>query len=232
MYSEFTNWSIKNWAEEDRPREKLLLKGKDSLSDAELLAIIIGSGNKSMSAVALSQYILAECNNDLNLLGNKSVACLTDFSGIGEAKAISIIAALELGRRRQYLPAKTVTQIRNSNDAFVVMQAILSELSHEEFWIITLNNNNRILNKTQLSSGGINSTIVDQRLVFHHAIRDKATSIILVHNHPSGNKMPSEKDIELTRTIRLGGNLLDISLLDHIIVAGNDYYSFKDNGLV
>lgn len=232
MYSESSNCTIKNWAEEDRPREKLLLKGKNSLSDAELLAIIIGSGNNKMSAVALSQHILACCDNDLNELGKKNASYLMEFSGIGEAKAISIMAALELGKRRQYLPAKDIVQIKRPKDVFVCMQPILSDLSHEEFWLITLNNNNKIIRKIKLSSGGINTTIVDQRLVFYHAIQDKATAIILVHNHPSGNNTPSTTDLELTQKIKLSARTLDISLHDHIIIAGNDFYSFNENNVL
>jgi len=232
MYNGSDNLTIKYWAEEDRPREKLLLKGKESLSDAELLAIIIGSGNRTLSAVSLCQQILASCKNDLALLSKKSIVDLMSFSGIGEAKAISIVAALELGKRKQYLPAKDIIQIKCSNDIFMVMYPLLSDLYFEEFWIITLNKNNRIIRKIKLSSGGISGTVVDYKMIFNYAFQDAASSMILVHNHPSGNIEPSEPDKIITKNIVSAAKLLEITILDHLIVAGEKYFSFADEGII
>ncbi len=226
------NLTIKHWNEDDRPREKLLIKGKSALSDAELIAILIGSGNRGESAVELSKRILGSINNSLNELGKLSVDDLIKFKGIGEAKAISIITALELGRRRRLEEALEKPKITSSKSVFDVMQPILGELQHEEFWIIYLNNANKIQLKTQMSKGGITGTLVDTRLVYKRAIELSATSIILCHNHPSGILKPSTSDISLTKKIKGGGEVLDIKVLDHIIITEKDYFSFADEGIL
>jgi DNA repair protein RadC len=224
--------TIKHWSEDDRPREKLVNKGKTTLSDAELVAILIGSGNREESAVELSKRILNNINNNLNELGKLSVEDMIKFKGIGEAKAISIITALELGRRRNLEVALEKPKITGSRSVFEVMQPILGELQHEEFWILYLNNANKIKLKFQMSKGGITGTLVDSRLVFKRALEISATGIILSHNHPSGSIKPSSSDISLTKKIKKGGELLDINVLDHVIITEKDYFSFADNNMM
>ncbi|MDO9260849.1 MAG: DNA repair protein RadC [Flavobacteriaceae bacterium] len=226
------SFSIKSWAEDDRPREKLLSKGKQALSDAELIAILIGSGSRNESAVELSKRILASINNNLSTLGKLSVADLIKFKGIGEAKAISIITALELGRRRRLEEALELPKITGSKAIFEIMQPLIGELATEEFWIVYLNNSNKVLYKSQLSSGGLTGTVVDVRLVFKKAVEINSTAIILCHNHPSGNTKPSDTDIQLTKKMKLGGETLDVKVLDHIIITEKAYFSFADEGLM
>jgi DNA repair protein RadC len=228
---EANNFPITNWSEDDRPREKLMLKGKSVLSDAELIAILIGSGSRNESAVDLSKRILASVDHNLNALGKLSIAQLMNFKGIGEAKAISIIAAMELGRRRRNEDVIELTKITSSKAVFEVMQPIIGELAHEEFWVLFLNNSNKILFKTQLSKGGMTGTVVDPRIVFKIALEQNATSIILTHNHPSGKLQASDADIQITKKIKLAGQQLDIPVLDHIIITERGYYSFVDEGI-
>ncbi|MDP3353844.1 MAG: DNA repair protein RadC, partial [Flavobacteriaceae bacterium] len=206
------SFSIKSWAEDDRPREKLLSKGKQALSDAELIAILIGSGSRNESAVELSKHILASINNNLSALGKLSVTDLIKFKGIGEAKAISIITALELGRRRRLEEAMELPKITSSKAIFDIMQPLIGEIATEEFWIVYLNNSNKVLHKSQLSSGGLTGTVVDVRLVFKKAVEINSTAIILCHNHPSGNTKPSDADIQLTKKMKLGGETLDVKV--------------------
>ncbi len=227
-----SNQSIKLWAEDDRPREKLLLKGKQALSDAELIAILIGSGSKNESAVDLAKRILASVNNNLNALGKLSENDLMSFKGIGEAKAISIITALELGRRRRIEEATIETKIKDSKSVFELMQPIIGEAATEEFWVIYLNNSHKIIKKTQLSIGGITGTVVDVRVAFKNALAHQATALILCHNHPSGTLKPSESDIQLTKKMKNAGETLDIKVLDHIIITEKSYFSFADEGLI
>lgn len=222
---------INQWAEDDRPREKFLLKGKSALSDSELLAILIGSGSRNESAVQLCQRILASTNNNLNQLGKLSIAQLTQFKGIGEAKAITIAAALELGRRRRSEEIVELRKITSSKAVFEIMQPIIGELPHEEFWVLYLNNSNKVIYKSQLSKGGITGTIVDVRLIFKTVFEYNATAIILTHNHPSGKLMASEQDIQVTKKIKLAAQQLDVNLLDHIIITENGFYSFNDEGI-
>jgi DNA repair protein RadC len=224
--------SIKSWAEDDRPREKLLLKGKNALSDAELIAILIGSGSKDLSAVALSKKILASIENNLSRLSKLSVLDLKKFKGIGEAKAISIITALELGRRRRLEEAVEFLKITSSKAVFDMMQPLIGELQHEEFWIVYLNNSNKVLYKEQLSKGGLTGTLVDVRLVFKKAIELYATAIILCHNHPSGKLQPSSADTIITKKLMQAGDTLDIKVLDHLIITENAYFSFADKNLL
>ena len=222
---------INQWAEDDRPREKFLLKGKSTLSDSELLAILIGSGSRNESAVQLCQRILASSENSLNTLGKMSVSQLMQFKGIGEAKAISIAAALELGRRRRSEDAIELKKITSSKAVFDIMQPIIGELPHEEFWVLYLNNSNKVVYKTQLSKGGITGTVVDIRLIFKMAFEQNATGLILSHNHPSGKLIASEADLKITKRIKEAGQTLEIQVLDHIIITENDYLSFQDEGI-
>lgn len=225
------NFPITNWSEEDKPREKLMLKGKSVLSDAELIAILIGSGNRNESAVDLSKRILGSIDNNLNALGKLTIQQLMKFKGIGEAKAISIIAAMELGRRRRTEDVVDLTKITSSQTIFQIMQPIIGELPHEEFWIIYLNNSNKVISKSQLSKGGITGTLVDTRLVFKVALEMGATSLILCHNHPSGTIMPSDADKLITKKLKLAGDSLDVKVLDHLIITETKYYSFVDEGI-
>ena len=229
---EQSNFSIKNWAEDDKPREKLMLKGKSVLTDAELIAILIGSGSRNETAVELSKRILSSVNHNLNALGKLSIKQLMEFKGIGEAKAITIIAALELGKRRREEETVQLEKITSSKSTFDIMQPIIGDLLHEEFWVIYLNNSNKVVYKTQLSKGGITGTIVDVRIVYKIALEHNATSLILAHNHPSGVLQPSEADIQVTRKLKQAGENLDIRVLDHLIVTENNYYSFADNGKI
>ena len=222
---------INQWAEDDRPREKFLLKGKSTLSDSELLAILIGSGSRNESAVQLCQRILASSENNLNALGKMSVAQLMQFKGIGEAKAISIAAALELGRRRRAEDAVELKKITSSKAVFDIMQPIIGELPHEEFWVLYLNNSNKVIYKAQLSKGGITGTVVDIRLIFKMAFEQNATGLVLTHNHPSGKLIASEADLKITKRIKEAGQTLEIQVLDHLIITENGYLSFQDEGI-
>jgi len=232
MNAKHKSVSIKNWKEDDRPREKLVLKGKTALSDAELIAILIGSGNKQESAVDLAKRILTFTNNNLNELAKLSVNDLTQFKGIGEAKAIAIITALELGRRRRLEEALIRPKIKSSKAVFEIMQPIIGELSHEEFWVLYLNNSNKIIYKNQLSSGGITGTLVDVRMLFKKALELSAVAIILCHNHPSGSLKPSKSDLDLTKKIQEAGKNLDIKILDHLLITEKAYFSFNDSNLL
>lgn len=223
---------IKAWAEDDRPREKLLLQGRNALSDAELLAIIIGSGNRQQSALDLARSILSLTENNLTQLGMLSIAQLCRVKGIGEAKAITISAALELGRRRVSLPAPDNERILTSASAYAIFQRVLSDLPYEEFWIATLNRSNQIISRYKISEGGIAGTVVDTRRVLKFAIEQLASGILLAHNHPSGNLTPSDHDVKLTRRIVECAKMLDMQVFDHIIVGKSSYYSFADNGQI
>ncbi len=223
--------SIKDWALEDRPREKLVAKGIQSLSDAELIAILISSGNREESAVELSKRILKSAENNLNTLGKLSLNDLQKFKGIGEAKAISIVAALELGRRRKLSEIIEKKMIKSSKDVFEFFHPILADLPHEEFWVVFLNQSNKIIDKYRASQGGIASTVIDVRLIMKAAIEKLASGIILCHNHPSGNLKPSKSDIDITTKLREAGKIMDIKVLDHVIVTDEKYFSFGDEGI-
>jgi len=227
-----SSFSIKNWSQDDQPREKLRDKGKAALSDAELVAILIGSGNRDESAVALCKRILASVDNNLSDLGKLSIKQLMAFKGIGEAKAISIAAALELGRRRRGEEALEKKKIVSSASVFELMQPVIGELPHEEFWIVYLNNSNKVIQKNQLSKGGITGTLVDIRLALKTALEVVATGIILVHNHPSGTLKPSEADKQLTLKLNTAAKSLDIKVLDHLIITEKAYFSFADEGIL
>ena len=224
--------SIKFLAEDDRPREKFLLKGKSALSDSELLAIILGSGNNEDSAVELARKILASVDYNWQKLSKLSIKDLMKFKGIGEAKAISVAAALEIGRRKaaQEIPEKE--KVTSVNDLYKIFSQYLSDLQTEEFWAIFLNQKNHVIYKTQISKGGISGTLVDVRVIFRIAIEHFATSLVVAHNHPTGNLTPSQPDISITRRIKEAGDLLDIKLLDHLIIGENSFFSFSEQGLL
>lgn len=226
------SFSIKSWSEDDRPREKLLHKGKSALSDAELLAILIGSGSREESAVDLCKRILSDKENQLKMLSKMSVEELQTYKGIGEAKAISIVAALELGKRHGNAELPIFPKVTSSRDAYYVLKSVIGDLAHEEFWALLLDNSNKVINKHQVSKGGITSTIVDMRLIFKKALSCGAVSIILAHNHPSGTLKPSRLDIKLTEKIKKAAELIDFKLLDHIIVTEKSYFSFADEQLL
>jgi DNA repair protein RadC len=222
--------SIKTWSEDDRPREKFCSKGKSVLSDAELLAILLRSGTGKVNALEVGRQLLQAANGDLNKLAKSSVKQLCNIPGIGKVKAITILAALELGGRKQASESMAASKISGSQDAYHQVKHLLEDLEHEEFWILNLSRNNTIINLICISKGGISGTVVDPKIIFNQALEVKSSGIILFHNHPSGNLQPSSQDIALTQKIQQAGQLLDIQVLDHIIVAGKRYYSFADEG--
>ncbi|GAB5472578.1 MAG: DNA repair protein RadC [Maribacter sp.] len=227
-----TSFSIKFWSEDDRPREKLVQKGQSMLSDAELIAILIGSGSRDESAVELSKRILASTNNNLNELGKRSIKQLMQFKGIGEAKAVTIAAALEIGRRRRETEVQKITKIASSRSVYELLHSRIGELQHEEFWIIFLNNSNVVLHTAQMSKGGITGTLVDVRLVMKQALEQSAVALILAHNHPSGTLKPSKADRQITQKLKSAAQALDIKILDHLIITQKAYFSFADEQLL
>lgn len=223
--------TIKNWEDTDKPREKMMAQGKTALSNAELLAILLGSGSADESAVELSRRILASVNNSLTTLGKQSLQQLQAFKGIGQAKAITILAATEMGRRRTAETPELQPKIEVAHNVFTLMQPLIGELPHEEFWVLYLNSTNRVIHKARLFSGGITHTTVDVRLLFKTALEQGAIALILVHNHPSGSTTPSKEDIELTQRVKTAGDMLDIKLLDHVIITEKEYLSLLDERL-
>lgn len=224
--------SIKMWAIEDRPREKMLKHGFAALSNAELMAILIGSGNRNETAVELSRRILNDFDNNLDELGRSSVDKLKTYKGMGEAKAINVLAALELGRRRLTHSKGSVKKITQSRDIFDLLSLEMCDLQHEEFWIVYLDRSNKIIDKTRISQGGISGTVIDVRIIMKQALDKLASSIILAHNHPSGNLTPSHADTEITRKICNAAKLFDILVLDHLIITKSHFYSFADEGIL
>jgi DNA repair protein RadC len=224
--------SVKHWSPEDRPREKLLLKGINSLSDSELLAIVIGSGNKEESVIQLAQRILQSVNNDINLLGKFSVKQLMEFKGIGEAKAIGIVAALELGKRRKAAEVLSREKITCSKDIYHYFYPLLCDLFYEEFWILFLNRANKIIDKLKISQGGVSETVVDTKIIYKESLSRLTSNVVLCHNHPSGNLNPSKQDDWITTKIREGLKMLDINLIDHVIVCDGKFYSYADEGRI
>jgi len=224
--------SIKNWSEEDRPREKLLRHGARVLSDAELIALLIGSGTRELSAVELARQVLAASSNNLTNLAKQSARDLIKTKGIGEAKAISIVAAMELGRRRKDSEPVLKPKITSSTEAAGVFTELLSDISHEEFWVAFLSRSNQLIERAQISQGGVSGTVTDVKIIMRKAIELLASSIIICHNHPSGNSEPSNEDKQITTKIKDAGQFFDIKLLDHIIIASNKYFSFADEGLL
>ncbi|MCX6243642.1 MAG: DNA repair protein RadC [Bacteroidetes bacterium] len=223
---------IKHWAEDDRPREKVRLKGKNALSDAELMAILLGSGNRMESAVDLAKRILSKAGDNLIELSRMGLNELMEFNGIGEAKAITIIAALELGKRRNEAEVLAKEKITNSRDAFEIFRSTMGDQPYESFWIIMLNKANKVIRKCSISEGGVSGTVVDPKKIFKTVLDHHASSIILGHNHPSGNIQPSEADQKITRKIRDAGMMLDVAVLDHLIIGDDKYYSFADEGVL
>ena len=230
--SEESRLSIRDWAKDDRPREKLMALGSGSLSDAELIAILIRSGSTKESALDLAKRIMGQVGNDLHRLGGKSVVELTEFKGMGEAKAIAIVAALELGRRRRTTEVQERPSVTTSSSAYELVRAKISDLPHEEFWLLLLDRGNRLLESRAVSKGGLHGTVADPKMIFKAALDRRASSIVLCHNHPSGQLRPSQEDIALTRKLVDGARLLDIAIHDHLIVASGGYYSFADNGML
>lgn len=224
--------SINHWAEEDRPREKMMMKGANTLSVAELLAILIGSGTKEDSAVSLMQKVLSQCNNNLNTLGKWNLNDFTSFKGLGPAKGITIMAALELGKRRAMQESIERTVIKESTDIYNIFHPILCDIPQEEFWILLLNQAAKVIDKVRISQGGIDQTTVDIRSIMREAILMRATQIAVVHNHPSGSLKPSKEDINITTKIKKACELLNIRLIDHVIVTDSYFYSFHDHGLI
>jgi DNA repair protein RadC len=224
--------NIKSLAEEERPREKLAIKGKQSLSDTELLAIILGSGSKSESSITLAQRILSSVNHNWNELAKLSIRDLCKFNGVGKVKAIEIITSLEIGRRKSLQQALKKVSISSSKDAFNILQPIIGDLMIEEFWVIYLSRSNKIVSKEKISQGGITGTMVDNRLIFKKALELNAVSLIISHNHPSGNIQPSNSDIQITQEIKKAGELLNITLMDHLIITQTAYFSFADENLL
>ncbi len=223
---------IKAWAEDDQPREKLLNKGKNSLSDAELIAILIGIGNREMSAVELSKLILQSTGNNLNELAKMGVSELMKFKGIGEAKAISIVAAMELARRRKETEQVKKEKVKFSKEAYTILKPYMMDLNHEQFWMICLNRNLEVIKVIQISTGGVTGTVADPKMIFKLALEQLSCSIIISHNHPSGNLKPSEADKKLTKLLKDGAEILDITFSDHIIFTDNGYFSFADENLL
>lgn len=223
---------IKSWSPADRPREKLLLRGKAALSDTELLAILLGTGTTDLTAVDLAKRILASAGQNLHSLGTMTVRDLVKIKGIGEAKAVSIVAALEIGRRRRDVLPDEKPKVCGSHEAFEILKPHLSDLPHEEFWVLLLNRANRLIRKMQISQGGVAGTVADPKIIYKAALDDLASGIIVAHNHPSGNLTASQADINLTQRLKDGGKLLEIQVLDHLILAGHNYFSFADEGIL
>ena len=229
---EYKNLTIKNWAVEDRPREKLMKNGVESMSDAEILAILIGSGTKNQSALELSRKLLFASSNNLYELGKMSMDEITSIKGIGKAKAIIILAALELGRRRKYGDPSEKLHIRSSKDIFEFYQPILADLPHEELWVMLLNRSNRVIENIRISKGGVSGTVIDSRIILNKALSRLASGIVICHNHPSGNPEPSRADMSITEKIGIAAKTMDIRLVDHLIIADSKYYSFSDDGRI
>lgn len=223
---------IKSWAEDDRPREKLMKNGPQTLSDAELIGILFGNGTKNQSAVDLARSLLATAQNDVNVLARKSIKDLQKVNGIGPAKAITLMAALELGRRRKEIETPKYTYITSSQSAAEVFSPMMSDLNNEIFVVLFLDTKHKVLHKETISKGGIAATIVDVRIILKNALDHHATRLIIGHNHPSGNTKPSQADIDLTKKIKNAASLMDIQLLDHIIIGQNGFFSFMDEGLM
>jgi DNA repair protein RadC len=227
-----TNVAIKSLAEDEKPREKLMQYGPNHLSNAELLAILINSGNKKSSALTLARKALGSAQNELRNLQKMSWKELSRINGIGSAKAVMLTAAFEIGKRQREEEAKKITKIRSSQEVFLQFEHILEDKTNEEFWMLLLNRANGIISKQKISVGGISGTVVDPKVIFGLALNESASAIILCHNHPSGNLTPSQQDIDITRKLKEGGKLLDILVQDHIIIGNKSYFSFADEGLM
>jgi DNA repair protein RadC len=230
MEDDLKHMPIQQWAEEDRPREKMLLKGRSALSDAELIAVLLGSGTANQSAVDLARQVLQRCHYNLDELSKQTVKELTKIKGIGPAKAVTLVAAFELGRRRSSTATKDRIVVKASQEVYDFMKPHLLDLAHEEFWMLSLNRANAVIKASKISSGGLAGTVVDTRMLFKEALENLANSVILIHNHPSGTLKPSEADEYLTKKLVEAGKFLEIPVLDHLIFTDRGYYSFADHG--
>lgn len=226
------NLSIKTWAEDDRPREKMILKGRAALSDAELIAILLGSGTRTKTALDLAQELLGAYENSLYQLAKATISELKKFKGIGDAKAVALTAALEVSRRKNELVINQPLKVMSSKDIFNYLKPFFQDLSHEEFRVVGLSRSNRIIKTELISSGGMSSTVVDGKMIFKQLLDMKASGCILSHNHPSGNLSPSSHDISITNKLVGFGKMIDLTVLDHVICTDSGYYSFADNGLI
>jgi len=224
--------NLKSWAVEERPREKVMANGIQYLSDTELLAILVGSGTRNMTAVELARNILQKVGNNLNELGRQSVGDLLKIRGVGPAKAISVLAAMELGRRRAGIQHSDKIPVKSSETVFSLFHPLLGDLDHEEFWLLMLNRANRVLGRFKVSQGGLSGTVIDTRIILKKALDNLASSIIVCHNHPSGNNQPSDADVKITEKLKKAAEMLEIKLLDHVIIADKSYFSFADEGLI
>ena len=230
--NKYISKSLSTWAVEERPREKVLSNGVQYLSDAELLAILLGSGTKHMTAVELARLILKEAGNNLQLLGRMGIEELVRIKGVGPAKAITILGALELGRRRSGMQHPEKIPVKSSETVYRLFHPLMGDLEHEEFWLLMLNRANRVLGKFKVSQGGLSGTVIDTRIILKKALDNLASSIIVCHNHPSGNKQPSDADVKITEKLKKAAEMLEIKLLDHVIIADKSYFSFADEGLI
>ena len=230
--SDYPSKALKSWAVEERPREKVMAKGIQYLSDSELLAIILGSGTRNTTAVELARKILGKAGNNLHELGRQSVSELLKVKGVGPAKAVSIMAAMELGRRRTGINQAEKIPVKSSETVFRLFHPLLGDLDHEEFWLLMLNRANRVLGRFKVSQGGLSGTVIDTRIILKRALDSLSSSIIVCHNHPSGNNQPSDADVKITEKLKKAAEMLEIKLLDHVIIAGKSYFSFADEGLI
>jgi len=228
----YRSGALKTWAVEERPREKVMANGIQFLSDSELLAILLGSGNRDMTVVELARQLLQNVNNNLHELGRQSVNDLMKTKGVGPAKAITILAAMELGRRRTGMHHIEKISVKSSRTVFDLFHPLLGDLEHEEFWLLMLNRANRVLGRYKVSQGGLAGTVIDTRIILKKALDNLATSIIVCHNHPSGNNQPSDADVKITEKLKKASEMLEIKLLDHVIIADKSYFSFADEGLI
>jgi len=232
LMNDYKSHALKTWAVEERPREKVMANGIQHLSDTELLAILLGSGTRNMTAVELARLILKNVNNNLHELGRQTVGDLLKIKGVGPAKAISVLAATELGRRRAGLHHTEKIPVKSSKTVFNLFHPLLGDLEHEEFWLLMLNRANRVLGKFKVSQGGLSGTVIDTRIILKKALDNLASSIIVCHNHPSGNNQPSDADVKITEKLKKASEMLEIKLLDHVIIADKSYFSFADEGLI
>lgn len=230
--NEYDSHALTTWAVEERPREKMLAKGVQFLTDTELLAILLGSGTRNVTAVGLARQILKEAGNSLQLLGRQGISDLLRIKGVGPVKAVTVMAALELGRRRSGLQQTDRIPIRSSETVYRLFQPLLGDLDHEEFWLLMLNRANRILGRFKVSQGGLSGTVIDTRIILKKAVDNLASSIIVCHNHPSGNNQPSDADVKITDKLKRAAEMLEIKLLDHVIITDKSYFSFADEGMI
>ncbi len=232
IMNEYNSHALTTWAVEERPREKVMANGVQYLSDSELLAILLGSGTRNMTAVELARIILKGSDNSLQELGRKSIGDLVRIKGVGPAKAITLLAAMELGRRRAGMNHVEKIPVKSSETVFNLFHPLLGDLEHEEFWLLMLNRANRVLGRFKVSQGGLSGTVIDTRIILKKALDNLASSIIVCHNHPSGNNQPSDADVKITGKLKKAAEMLEIKLLDHVIIADKSYFSFADEGLI